>query len=77
MTRHGLSLTELSLGDFLSYDDRRDEPTAVYLFPTLRELGIPVECMENIARMMVEFAKGALVRTKQAGLEFPGSIRIF
>lgn len=77
MIRYGLSLTEHSLGDFLSCDDWRDEPTAVYLFPTLRELGIPVECMENIARTLTGFAEGALVRTNQAGLEFHGRIRIF
>ena len=70
-------LAELSLGDFLSADDRRDEPTAGFLLQTLPELGMSAECMENIARTLAGFAREALVRTKQAGLEFPGRIRIF
>ena len=35
------------------------------------------ECMENIARTLVGFAKEALARYKQERLEFPGRIRIF
>jgi hypothetical protein len=70
-------LAELSLRDFLSNEDRRDESTAGYLLQTLPELGMSTECMENIARTLAGFAKGALVRTKQAGLEFSGQLRIF
>jgi len=70
-------LAELSLGDFLFDHDRRDEPTAGYLFQTARELGMSPECMENIAGTVTEFAKEALGRYKEEGPEFPGHIRIF
>lgn len=70
-------LADLSLGDFLSDHDRRDAPTAGYLFQTLRELGMSPECMENIARTLAGFAKEASVRDKHGRLEFPGRIRIF
>jgi hypothetical protein len=70
-------LADLSLGDFLSDHDRRDDSTSGYLFQTLPELGMSPECMENIARTLAGFAKEALVRDKQGRLEFPGRIRIF
>jgi len=70
-------LAELSLGDFLSDHDQRDEPTAGYLFQMVRELGMPFECMENIAKLVTEFAKESPVHYKQEGLEFPARIRIF
>ena len=70
-------LAELSLGDFLSDPDRREEPTAGYLFQTLRELGMPLECVENIAMLVTKFAKESPVYYKQEGSEFPPRIRIF
>ena len=70
-------LADLSLEDVLSDRDRREEPAAGYLFQTLRELGMPLECVENIAILLTEFAKESPVRYKQDGLEFPGRIRIF
>lgn len=70
-------LAELSLRDFLSDHDRRDEPTAGSLFQTVRELGVSPECMENMARMLAGVAKEASVRPKQGKLELPGRIRIF
>jgi hypothetical protein len=70
-------LAEFSLRDFLSDHDRRDSPTAGYLFQTARELGMSPECMENIAGTLTEFAKEALVLDKQEKMEFRGRIRIF
>jgi hypothetical protein len=70
-------LAELSSGDLLSDHDRRDRPTAGFLFQVVQELGIPLECVENIAMLLTEFAKESPVRYKQDGLEFPGRIRIF
>ena len=70
-------LAEFTLRDFLSDHDRRDGPTAGCLFQMARELSMSPECMENIALTVTEFAKEALVRYKQKGLEFPGRIRIF
>jgi hypothetical protein len=70
-------LAELSLGDFLSDADLRDNPTAGYLFQTLQELGMSAECMENIARTLAGFAKEASMRIQREWLEFPGRIRIF
>ena len=70
-------LADLSLGDFLSDHDRRDESTAGYLLQTVRELGMPLECVENIAMLVTDFAKESPVHYKQEGLEFPARIRIF
>ena len=72
-----LLLAELSIRDFLSDHDRRDEPTAGYLFQTVRELGIPHECVHNIAMLVTEFTKESPVYDQQEGLEFPARIRIF
>jgi hypothetical protein len=69
-------LAELSLRDFLSDHDRREEPAAGFLFQALRELGMSPECMEGIARTLAGFAR-ELVRTDQGRLEVPGRIRIF
>lgn len=70
-------LAEFSLGDFLSDHNRRDEPTAGYLSQMVRELGMPLECVETIARLVTEFAKESPVHDKQEEMEFPGRIRIF
>jgi hypothetical protein len=70
-------LADLSLRDFLSEHDRRDEPTAGHLFQMVRELGIPLECVGNIAMLVTEFARESPVHYKHEGLEFPGRIRIF
>ena len=69
-------LAELSLGDFLSDHDRREEPTLGFLFQTAQELGMSPECMENIATTLAGLAKEARARTKQGRLEFLGRIRI-
>lgn len=70
-------LAELSLGDFLSDHGRRDSPTAGFLFQMVQELGMPLECVEDIAMLVTEFAKESPAHYKQDGLEFPGRIRIF
>jgi len=70
-------LADLSLGDFLSDHDRSDEPTAGYLFQMVRELGMPLECVGNIAMLVTEFARGSPVHYKHEGSEFPAQIRVF
>lgn len=70
-------LAELSLRDFLSDYDRRDESAAGSLFQMVREMGMSAEFMENIVGTLAVFAKEALMRDKQGRLEFPGRIRIF
>ena len=70
-------LAELLFSDFLSDHDRRGEPTVGYLFQMVRELGMPLECVENIAMLITEFAKDSPVHYKHEGLEFPPRIRIF
>ncbi len=70
-------LAEILLSEFLPDHDRRDERTAGLLFQTVRELGIPPECVENIETALLEFAEGAPVHFKQGGLESRGQIRIF
>jgi hypothetical protein len=70
-------LAELSSGDSLSDHDRGEETTAGFLIQTSQDLGIPPECMENMARTLAGFAREALARYEQGRLEFPGRIRIF
>ena len=70
-------LADLSFRDFLSDPERGGEPTAGYLLQTMRELGMPLECVENIAMLVTEFARELPVRYQHEGLEFPGRIRIF
>ena len=70
-------LAELSICDFLPDQERREGPETGFLFPSLRELGMSPECMENIGRTLAGFAKIARTRYKQGRLEFPGRMRIF
>ena len=70
-------LAELLFSDFLSEYDRRDEPAAGYLFQTARELGMPLECVENIAMLVTEFARESPVYYQPERSEFPARIRIF
>jgi hypothetical protein len=70
-------LAEIPFMDFLSDQDQRDKPVVSSMLQTLLELGMSREDMENIARTLAGFARKALVRTKQRGLEFPARIRIF
>src|SRR5512141_1709084 len=70
-------LAELPVRDFLSGHDRKDKSTARYLFQTVRELGMPLMCVEDIAMLVTEFTKESPVHDKQEGLEFPARIRIF
>jgi hypothetical protein len=70
-------LADLSLGDFLPDQHRREESTAGYLLQMVRELGLPLECVENIAMLVSEVAKESPVHDKPERLEFSGRIRIF
>jgi len=70
-------LAEYPLSEFLSDHDKGGEPTAGLLFQTMRELGIPLEYLENIDMTLTGFAKEALLHFKQGSLELPGRIRVF
>lgn len=70
-------LAELSLRDFLSDDHGKDGLTAGVPFQMMRELGMPPECMDNMAKTLTGFAKEAQARTKQGMLEIPRRIRVF
>ena len=70
-------LAELSLRDFLSNHNLGEELLSGDVFPTVQELGVSAECMENIAEMLAGLAKEASVRTKKGKLGFPRRIRIF
>ena len=70
-------LAEFSLIEFMSDHDRKDEPTVKLLFQTVRDLGIPPECVENIERTLTGFVKEAMVHFTLRRLELPGRIRIF
>jgi hypothetical protein len=70
-------LAEFSLSKFLSDSYRGDELTVGLLFQTMRELGMPLECVKNIAMLVNEFAKESPAHYKQEVVEFPAWIRIF
>ncbi len=70
-------LADFSFNDFLSAQDRRDEPLAGILFQKLRELGMSSQSMENIGRPLARFAKETLARYQQERLALSGQIRIF
>jgi hypothetical protein len=70
-------LVEFSLSKFLSDPYRGDELTVGLLFQTMQELGMPLECVKNIAMLVNEFAEESPAHFKQEGVEFPARIRIF
>ena len=70
-------LAELPVRDFLSGHDQKDKSAAGYLFQTVRELGMPPTCVEDIAMLVTEFTKESPVHGKQEGMEFPAWIKIF
>jgi len=70
-------LAEYPLSEFLSDHDKEGELTAGLLFQTMRELGIPLDYLENIDMTLKGFAKEALVHFKQGKIEFPIVIRLF
>jgi hypothetical protein len=43
----------------------------------MRELDMPLECVENIAKLVTQFVKDSPVQHKHKGLEFRARIRIF
>ena len=70
-------LAELPFMDFLSDQDQKDEPVVRSMFQTLRELGMSLQEMENIALALARFAREALMPTTQGRSDFPEWIRIF
>ena len=70
-------LADLSLGDFLSDHDQIDGSMAGYLFQMVRELGMPLERVENLAMLVTEFTRESPEQYKPGRLEFPARIRIF
>ncbi len=69
-------LGELSLSEILAYP-RRDELTDGLWVQTVRELSMPLECVENIKRTLTGFARNDWVHAKQGKLDMPGRIRLF
>ena len=69
-------LGEYPLSTFLPGPEKGEEITAGLLCQTMRDLGLPLEYLENIDRTLAGFAKEALVHFRQARVELPGRIRI-
>ncbi len=69
-------LGELLLSEILAYP-RRDELTNGLWVQTVRELRMPLECVENIKRNLTGFARDAWGQLKQGQLDTPGRIRLF
>jgi hypothetical protein len=70
-------LAEFSLSEFVSDQDRRGELTTKLLFQTVREVGLPPECVENIDMTLTGLANEAMAHFKQGSAELPGRIRVF
>ncbi len=68
-------LAELSPGEISA--DHRDELMHGLWVQTLRELGMPFECVENIHRTLAGLARDAGGYFKQESMEVPGTIRLF
>jgi hypothetical protein len=72
-----LLLAEFSLSDFMFDQDKKDELRAGLPFQTMRELGLSVDFIDSIEMTLRSFAKEALARFKQGGLELPERIQVF
>lgn len=70
-------LAEYSLSEFLPDHDKGDELTTGLLFQTIRDLGIPPECLNKIERILIEFFKQTMMQFNQGKREFPIMIRLF
>ncbi len=69
-------LVDLSLSEILA-DHRSDERTDGLWVQTVRDLGVPLECVDNIKRTLTGFARDAWGHFKQGRLEAPGRMRLF
>jgi hypothetical protein len=70
-------LGEHPLNELMVETDNRDRTNTRLLFQTIRDLGIPPECLNNIERTLTGFAKEAMARLNQGRLESPVYIRLF
>jgi len=70
-------LAEYSLSEFMPEKGTGDALMAGLLSQTIRDLGIPPECLNKIKRTLIEFVQQARVHFNQGSLEFPGRIRVF
>ena len=70
-------LAEYSLSEFMPEEETGDALTTGFLCQTIRDLGIPPECLNKIKRTLIEFVQQARVHFNQGSLEFPGRIRVF
>jgi len=70
-------LGEYSLREFLLDTERVDKIDVGKLSEMVRELAIPVECVDNIEKTLRNFTREALVHFKQGRSELHGRIRIF
>ncbi len=70
-------LVEHSINDFTVANERGDDGTAGSLLPTVRDLGIPPECLKKMVRTLIEFAGQMIVPFNQGKAEYPLVIRLF
>ena len=70
-------LAEYSLSKFLDEPGTGDWTASGLLSQTVRELGIPVERLENVEMTLRSLSREALRDFKQESVEFSGRIRIF
>jgi hypothetical protein len=70
-------LVEHSIDEFMLASHRVDEPAAGYLFQTMSDMGIPLECLKKMVRTLIEFVNQIMVQSTQRKREFPVVIRLF
>ena len=70
-------LAEYSLSEFMPEKGTGDALIAGLLSQTIRDLGIPPECLNKIKRTLIEFVQQTKVHFNQCKREFPIVIRLF
>lgn len=70
-------LAEFALSEILFEHGQGYGPKDRCLFQVVKELGMSLECVENIEITLAGFAKEALAHFKQGNVELPGRIRVY
>ncbi len=70
-------LAEYSLSEFMSDKETGNVLMAGSLLQTIRDLGIPPECLNRIERTLIDFVKQTTVRLQQGKRGLPIVIRLF
>jgi hypothetical protein len=70
-------LGEYSLSELMPDQDEGDKIAPGLLCQTMRELGIPPECIEYFERTLIRFARESLAHFRRERSGQPGRVRVF